>query len=64
MIYKVIIERNIYYMNFFDKKNNKNYFSENQLKNISAIHSLFEVEKFLCSFNKAIKCFNIYKLFK
>ncbi len=51
-------------MNLFDKKNGKNYFPENKIKNISAIHSLFEVEKFLCSFNKAIKCFNIYKLFK
>ena len=45
------------------KNNNFNY-KKNCINNNSYLHSLFEVENFLCNFKKILKCINIYKIFK
>ena len=51
------------------KKNKYNYVSHNHIypkKNCcnAYLHSLMEVENFLCNIQKAIKCIHLYKFFK
>lgn len=43
--------KNVNSFNFCQKKEN-------------TLCSLYEIENFLCNFNKALKCFNIYRRFK
>lgn len=49
------LSNNIYCKNINNNCNNKCN---------STLNSLFEIEKFLCNCNKAIKYFNFYKFFK
>ena len=44
-----------------NNKKNKNNFTQ---KKENAIHSLFEVEHFLCDFKKLVNTIKLYKLLK
>ena len=47
--------------NFYNKKTKKSNFSQ---KKDCTIHSIKEIEFFLCNLNKAIKSFKIFKFLK
>ena len=47
--------------NSLNKNNKKLNFSQ---KKDCTIHSIKEIEFFLCNFNKALKSFKLYKFFK
>lgn len=55
-------KKNQYYCshNIDSQKNDNNCHS----KFSSPLHSLFEVENFLCNLKKASKCINLYKFLK
>lgn len=59
-------KKNKYYYNKCNNSSNNIYCKNNCCNNKCncTLDSLFEVEKFLCNFNKAIKCFNIYRFLK
>lgn len=59
------------YNNYNNKCNNNKYNKNIYCKkpycnfnNNCCINSLFEVENFLCNFNKILNCINLYKNFK
>lgn len=59
-------KKNKYYYNKSNHLSNNIHSKNNcnKCNNKFSVNSLFEIEKFLCDCNKAIKCFKFSKFFK